>query len=195
MNMTTELSQLIKDNNGILLASDAEQAGVSRTRLSKLVEQGLLERTSWGVYVLAGAMDDELFSMQQRAPKVVYSHETALFLHGLSDRTPFHHSITVPSAYKPSQLLRERCKVYYIKRGLIDLGKTIAKTNLGNTVTVYDIERTICDVVRSRNRMDAQIVSEALRRSADSLDLNRLYSYSKEFGVTDMLRCYLGVLL
>lgn len=197
MNIPAELKALTKKNNGIIFTSEAEQAGVNRVVLSKLTALGELERTAHGTYVLAGSMGDEMFSMQKRAKKIVFSHETALFLHGLSDRTPFRHSITVPSSYKPSKRVAEACKIYYIKQDFAGIGLTTTKTNMGNKIMVYNMERTICDAIRSRNKMDSQIVLDALKRyaSLETADMNKLYNYAKKFRVDKILQQYMEVLL
>lgn len=197
MNIPAELKALIKKNNGIIFTSEAEQAGVNRVVLSKLTALGELERTAHGIYVLAGSMGDEMFSLQKRARKIVFSHETALFLHGLSDRTPFRHSITVPSSYKPSKLVAAACKIYYIKQDFASIGLTATKTIMGNKIMVYDMERTICDAIRSRNKMDSQIVLDALKRyaSLETADMNKLHNYAKKFRVDKILQQYMEVLL
>ena len=191
------VNQLLNQSNGVLLASTAIKSGLPRSQLSRFVELGVLERTDWGVYIRAGELDDELYSMQQRAKKIIYSHETALFLHGLTDRTPFRYSITVPSSYKPSQLIKDKCKIYYIKQDLADLGKVELKSNIGNKIAVYDIERTICDIIRNRSKLDKQIFTDALKKYAvrkDS-DLYRLNDYAQQFRVYKLLRQYMEVLL
>ena len=68
---------------------------------------------------------------------------------------------------------------------------------MGHTVIVYDPERTLCDVIRSRNKMDRQIVIEALKNYARSKekDLHRLFRYAENFGVEKILHQYLEVLL
>ena len=197
MLMPADLQDVFDKNNGILQTSTAEQAGLSRAILAKYANSGLIERISHGVYIPAGEIDDEIYSMQLRAKKLIFSHETALFLHGLSDRTPFRHSVTVPSGYKPSSVIKAVSKVFYIKPELFELGKTTAQTTMNHLVFTYDIERTICDVVRSRNKMDHQIVNDALKRytSLKTADFNKLYSYASQLGINNVLQKYLEVLL
>ena len=191
------LQNLLTENNDVFLASKAVQAGLSRYDLARFTERGILERAGRGVYVAPGGMGDELFSLQERAKKIVYSHETALFLHGMTDRTPNRYSITVPSYYKASQTVKDKCKVYYIKPDLLTLGQTAMPSGMGHQVVAYDLERTICDVVRSRNKMDGQIIVDALKNytSRQDMDLNRLNDYARKLSVYRILRNYLEVLL
>jgi hypothetical protein len=191
------VSQLLDQGNGLLLASKAVRSGLPRSRLSALVKDGLLERSDRGIYVRAGDLGDGLFSLQQRASKIVYSHETALYLHRMSDRAPVRHSVTVPSSYKPSAPLKDSCKIYYIKQMLIDVGKMEMPSGMGHTIIIYDLERTICDVIRSRNKIDSQIFTGALKGYAARQDknLHRLFLYAGEFGVSRLLKQYMEVLL
>lgn len=142
-------------------------------------------------------MQDELLAIANRSGKIIFSHETALFLHGISERTPFEHTITAPSGCIPSAAIKSECKVYYIKPELFELGKTVLKTPAGNDVPVYDLERTICDAVRSRNKIGTETFLAALKLYATSpkKDLNRLNACAKELRVANMLRRYLEVLL
>jgi predicted transcriptional regulator of viral defense system len=178
-------------------ASQAVKAGLHRQQLAGFVKSGVLERAERGIYISPDGLDDALFWMQQRAQKIVYSHETALFLHRITDRTPIRYSVTVPSSYKPSAALKNACKIYYIKQELLNLGKTEKLSGMGHTVITYDLERTLCDVIRSRNKMDGQIVIEALKNYAKNKgkDLHRLYRYAEKFGVKKILYHYLEVLL
>jgi predicted transcriptional regulator of viral defense system len=197
MKHLAHVRRLLDGENGVLLAQAAAQAGVRRQHLSALVDAGVLERAGRGVYVEAGGAGDELYTLQRRAAKIVYSHETALFLHGLTDRTPFRYTITVPNSYKPSGAIKAQCDVFYIRDELAGLGKREVPSCLGHTVIAYDLERTLCDIVRSRNKLDTQIVIDALKKYAVRKDKNLviLTEYAKTFRVSKILNQYLEVLL
>ena len=196
--ITTEIVQnLLSQGNGMFSASKAAESGIHRQQLSNFVKSGILERAGRGVYISPGGLDDVLYWMQQRAKKIVYSHETALFLHRMTTRTPIRYSITVPSSYKPSDVIKSSCKIYYIKQDLIDLGKTEQSSGMGNTIVAYNIERTLCDLIRSRNKIDNQIIIEALKNYAGNIrkDLHLLNQYAEKFGIGKILNHYLEVLL
>jgi predicted transcriptional regulator of viral defense system len=191
------VQQLLSQGNGTLTSSQAAKAGLYRQQLAGFVKSGILERAERGIYISPDGLDDALFWIQQRATKIIYSHETALFLHKMTDRTPIRYSITVPSSYKASDALRKNCKIYYIKPELIELGKIETMSGMGNIIVTYDIERTLCDVIRSRNKIDNQIVIEAVKKYAlrKDKDLHRLYKYAGNFGVEKIIHNYLEVLL
>ena len=64
------------------------------------------------------------------------------------------HTLTVYSGYNAHRITADgRCKVYTIKKELLDIGKIIVQDNCGNDIPMYDLERTVCDLMRSRNSM------------------------------------------
>ena len=197
MGIMDELTAIAATHGGIIETGSTTKQGISRAMLSKLCGQGLILRIAKGQYVLPDEIEDELLSISKRSNHLIFSHETALFLHGISDRVPFVHAITVPSNRAPSPKLKQQCKVYYVKRDLFELGRCTAKTPVGNDVPTYDLERTVCDVIRSRSRLGTETLLEALRLYAadPQKDLHRLNSYATLFHIENVLRQYLEVLL
>lgn len=191
------LAAIAKEHGGIIETKIADQHGISKATLSNLCKKGKILRIARGQYILPDDLQDELLSISKRSTQIVFSHETALYLHGISDRTPFEHSITAPSNNIPSTALKSECKVYYIKPELFDLGKTILKTPSGNEVPAYDLERTICDMIRSRKTLGTETFLAALKLYAASpqKNLNKLNGYAKKMRVANVLRQYLEVLL
>lgn len=165
--------------------------------LAKLCAEEKIRRILRGQYVFADDYPDELLSIDKRSPYILFSHETALFLHGISDRVPFKHTITAPSGKVPSRAIPSQCKVYYIKPALFDLGKTVLITPAGNEVSGYDLDRTICDIVRSRSKVGTETFLTALKGYAASpkKDLNKLGLYARQFHGANILQQYLSVLL
>ena len=197
MDYITELAAIASEHGGIIEAKIAAQRGISKAMLYKLCKEDKIHRIVKGQYILPDDMQDELLSISKRSDKIIFSHETALFLHGISDRTPFEHTITAPSGCIPSAAIKSECKVYYIKPELFDLGRTILQTPAGNNVQSYDLERTICDVIRSRNKVGTETFLAALKMYAVSpkKNLNKLNTYAKQLRVEKVLRQYLEVLL
>ena len=197
MEINALILKVLQQNNNTITTSQVEKLGVSRAVLSKYVKAGLLERSRQGVYILPDSVHDDMYTMMLRSEKIIFSHDSALFLNGLSERTPFEHSVTIPSNAVLSDVLREDCKCYYIKPELFEVGMVRRKTTFGNKVRCYDAERTICDLLRSRNRMDEETVISAIKNYAayDGKDLNRLAVYAEKFRVVKILKQYMEVLL
>lgn len=196
MDYITLLRNIAKQNGGVIETKIAIQNGVSKAMLSKLCKEGRIDRIMHGQYVMPNDIQDELVSVSKRSEKIIFSHETALWLHGISDRTPFEHTFTMPTgSFVPTPLFK--CKTYFIKSELFDLGKTMLKTPAGNMVPAYDLERTICDIIRSRNKVGTETFLAALKAyvSSPKMDLNKLNDYAKKMRVSAIVRRYLEVLL
>lgn len=192
-----KLQKLIKKQNGYVTTQDAMYEGIHREYLAIFVEEEKLIRTSPGVYQSPSAWEDKLYNYQQKKKRMIYSHETALYLHGLSDRDPIQYAVTLPTGYNTSQIKQIDLVTYTIKSSLFELGKTTMETAFGNDIIVYDKERTICDIIRSRSRIDKQVFNEGLKRYLNdtSKDLNKLQKYAIEMGIETVLRKYMEILL
>ena len=197
MGYAEKLETLLTDRGGTIVTAEANAAGIPNEGLRLLVTKGLLERVSHGVYISPEAFLDKMYVMQKRLSKIIYSHETALFLHDLTDRDPVRYAVTVPTGYEVKRLKEENVKVFYIKKELHESGVTTMTTVFGNSVFTYNRERTICDCVRSRNQMDISVVTEAIKRYAKlpDKDLNLLMSMAEKFKIAGIIRNYLEVLL
>jgi predicted transcriptional regulator of viral defense system len=196
-NPIEKVRDILRDQNGFLLTSDLVKYGIPRTYLSILVKNGEIERISRGIYSAANYVVDEMVSIQARYKGAIFSHETALYLLELTDRAPLFYSVTVPAVYNATPLKASGAKVYFVNRGLYLLGLITMKSPHGNDIKAFNLERTICDVLRSRNQMDIQFVNEALKKYVIRKDRNidQLYNYAKQFRIQKIVRETIEVLL
>jgi len=196
-NPIDKIREILENQNGILLTSDLVKFGIPRTYLSILVKRGEIQRISRGVYSAAGYMIDEMVSLQVRYKGAIFSHETAIYLLGLTDRTPLFYSMTVPAAYNATTLKASGAKVYFVKRNLFLLGVITLKSPHGNDVKTYNLERTICDLLRNRNQIDIQLLNEALKKYVihKNRNIDQLYNFAKQFRIQKIVREYIEVLL
>ena len=203
MVVKNELSQLerirkvLEDQHGTLLTSDLVHSNIPRTYLSILERNGEIEQVSRGVYKVPASIEDEMFSFQARYKSSIFSHETALYLHDLTDRTPLSYSITVPVGYHSISLKESGYKIFYLNRNLFDLGVILMKSPHGNEIRTTNPERTVCDVLRSRNQIDVQFVNEALKKYVihKNRNIDQFYNYAKQFRIQKIVREYIEVLL
>ena len=112
MDYMTELTAIAKTHGGIIETKIAAQRGISKAMLYKLCKEDKIHRIVKGQYILPDDMQDELLAISNRSERIIFSHETALYLHGISDRTPFEHTVTAPSGCIPSAAIKSECKVY-----------------------------------------------------------------------------------
>lgn len=184
-------------DNHLITTADVLSLGFSRQVLSNYVKEGLLERVRHGIYMLPDTIHDDMYTLMLSSENIIFSHETALFLNHLSERTPFVHTVTFPSNKTVPGAIKNECICFYIKPELHGIGLCERINTFGNTVRCYDRERTICDFLRTRARCDEETVISAIKSFAFSQekDLNRLAYYADLFKVKNELHKYMEVLL
>lgn len=197
VNPIVVIRNILKDQNGILLTSDLGKHGIPRTYLSILEKNGEIQQISRGVYSAIGDLMDEMVGIQVRYKGAIFSHETAAYLLDLTDRTPLFYTVTVPTGYNATSLKTRGVKVYFVNRGLYLSGLITVKSPHGNDIRTFNLERTICDLLRSRSQIDVQQINESLKRYVSKRDRNidLLNSYAKQFGIQKIVREYVEVLL
>ena len=188
---------LAQANGGMVTTAQVASAGIPRARISDMVKAGKLARVQRGVYCLTDAWEDEFLAAQLRFPKGVFSDGTALYLHDYTDRIPFRLTMTFPRSYRATSVREAGIVVRTCSDIVLDLGLTLAKTSYGNEVRTYDLERTLCDLVRGQAFVDVQVVNPAMKRyaSSRSRDIQKLLDYARALGVERKIRNYLEVLL
>ncbi|MBR0577007.1 type IV toxin-antitoxin system AbiEi family antitoxin domain-containing protein [Proteiniclasticum sp. BAD-10] len=197
MTNSKKIMEIMEKNNGIITSSEVTNAGISRGSLKHLVDTGRIERAARGVYQTKNVWDDEMYHLQVRYKKGIFSGETALFLHDLTDRTPMQYQMTFPSSYNLTNVKHNKVKGNRVIPKLYEMGVVVVKTPAGNRVRAYSVERTLCDILRKQNDVDIQVVSEAFKRYVERKDKNipLLSEYGKKLRVEGRLRAYLEVLL
>ena len=191
------LDSLLCENNGFLKTSDAVGAGISRTYLGEYVRSRRLTRVAQGLYKSEDAWEDVLYIIQVRYPGVVFSHETALYLLDFANREPVQCTVTLKTGTNSARLTKQGIKVYKVKDVLFNEGLTQAKSPTGNNLRVYNLERTICDLFRSRRNIEIQDLQSAIKEYVLFKEKNipLLMRYAKIFSIEKIVRQYLEVLL
>ena len=197
MKDSQRILEMAKTNNGVVTASMVSEAGISRGTLKYLYDNGKLERSARGIYILPEVWEDEFVNLQGRFRRGIYSHETSLFLLELTDRTPARFHMTFPGTYNLSKPKEEGILCSSAKEPLYSLGTCEVTTPGGNVVYSYNAERTLCDILKPKNQADISIVTDAFKRYAalKKKNIPLLSEYARELKVEQKLRSYLEVLL
>ena len=188
---------IAEERGGCFTTKQIEEAGISRVHLKKLVEDSTLQRIGRGYYMLKDALPDEYADLQRHSDLLVFSHTTALYLHGMSDRVPHTIDITVPTGTNISRIKKAdpNIRFHYIRSELFAMGLTESLSPMGFPIQVYDRERCICDLIRSRKNTDIQLYTQAIKEYfKHDPDILKLLNYGKQFGIQDKIRTYMEVL-
>ena len=181
---------------GTITAEQVTQAGLHRSVLQELVKSGELYRFGRGLYVRSGIWEDELYLLQRKYGRGIYSMETALYLHGYSDRAPAQYTMTFPKGYNTPSLKQENVTIKWVQQLNYPLGIIEIPSPCGNPIRVYDLERTLCDLLRGSGG-DIQIINPAMKRYVVSKDrdIHKLLQYAQQLRVQPKVQRYLEILL
>lgn len=193
----SDVAKMARENNGYISSAQVTSAGMPRRLLAEAVAAGELVQVERGLYALLDTWEDELYITQHRFSKGIFSDETALYLHGMTDRAPFSLTMTFPRSYNASAARGAGIVCRTCADDVLGLGRCEVRTPYGNSVRAYDIERTLCDIVRGQKVVDSQVVVPAMRAYAANRDRNvsKLMGYARKLGVERKIRSYMEVLL
>lgn len=191
------MDTLLKNSeNGTITTAQVTEAGLHRSILQEYVKDGELYQYGRGLYVLNDAWEDDFYLLQQRYKRGIYSHDTALYLLGYSDRAPAKYTMTFPRGYNAQSLKQENLILKRVVPDNYQIGRIEIDSPSGNPIHIYDLERTLCDLLRGSGS-DIQIVRDAMKRYASSRDKNlqKLVEYAEQLRVKPKILRYMEVLL
>ncbi len=197
MNSMNRMKNLIsKSTSGIISTQEVFEENITRNTLNKFIKNGELTRVGRGLYTINSAWEDDFFSLQKKYRKGIYSHDTALYLLGYSDRTPSIYTMTFPKGYNSPSIKQENIKVVRVIPDNYDLGIIEIQSPSNNTIRIYNLERTLCDILRGKGS-DIQIINAAMKKYAISKEknINLLMQYAEQLKVKDKILRYMEVLL
>lgn len=181
---------------GVITSAQVTEAGLHRNALQQLVKDGEIYRFGRGLYVRRNSWEDDFYLFQKKYGRGIYSHDTALYLLGYSDRTPAKYTMTFPKGYNAPSLKQETIIIKRVVPENYEFGQIQIKSPAGNLIRTYDLERTLCDILRG-NGSDIQIITDAMKRYAASGEKNihKLMQYAERLRVSPKVLRYLDVLL
>lgn len=181
----SKIQKLFKNNGGFITRADIDSAGIPSWFLSDFVKRNNLVKVAPGFYASNNFLIDDLFVLQKRFSKYIFSGISALYLHGLTDKIPTEIEVTAPQNYNPSRKIISNLSIHKISNDdKYHLGIEEVKTMFGNIVKVYDAERTICDVIKYRDRYDSETFVKAVKAYIKKTNNQiKLFRYAKELGI------------
>ena len=174
MEVTNEqkLKNMLRMNKGFITRKQVDSHKIPSWFLTDFVRRQGLIKIDKGFYAQERWIRDDYLVFQYKYPQFIFSHVSALFLHGLTDRLPDYFEVTGPKNYRPFSP-NPSVAIHTVSRDeTYRLGICKIKTALGHLVECYDMERTLCDIIKNSRKIDAEIYGKALRLYAKSKDKN-----------------------
>lgn len=189
----TKIRKLMNKNNGYITTKEIDENKIGRDYLKKMISTGEIERVSRGIYVDSNVLEDSFYTFYLKHPKAVFSHFTALYFHDLTEEVPYKFEITCSNNFYSNDF--DNYNVFYVKYDLVDLGAIMIDDKHGFKVRCYDIERCICDIIRSKNRLDFEQVKKSVKAyvKRKDKDINKLIRYAEKLGIKKEVTNFVGM--
>lgn len=198
-NATEEAIAIFLNHDGILRASEAQQFGIHRQTIARMLESGILIREEKGLYRLAGAQPWthlDLIQVTKLVPKAVICLISALNFHSLTTQIPRKVYVALPQKTKRPKISYPPMDFVWLSQRPYSAG--IEHHRMGSTdVAIYNAEKTVADTFKFRNKIGEDIAIEALRDylKRDGHDINRLLEFAKINRVKTVMEPYLKSIL
>ena len=157
MNYCDKIKKIADKNNGIVYAKDLEKQKIHRQFIAELEKKGYLTRIMKGIYVRDDVDLNEFWVLSKRYKNGIFSHNTALYFYNMTDRTPLKIDLTFPSN---NRIHNDFLKIHYVKKENHKIGATNIRLEDGTEINIYNIERTICDIIRDEKEWYLKVRKE-----------------------------------
>ena len=184
MDYVEKIREMARQSGGIITSKEIKSSNIPTIYLTRMVDNGQLTRVDRGMYMDPRGDYEEYYFFSNRFQVAVFSYVSALYLQGYTDMIPDEMEITVYKGYNPHSM-GQGVRIHYVKKEIYELGVTECITMLGNKVKAYDLERTVCDLIKDRDEIETELFSKTINNyvRCKNKDTNRLYEYSKQMKI------------
>lgn len=176
-----EIKKFFEKNHGYITTKEIENIGISKTLIPELINQKILIKVAYGIYIDNNLIEDEFYILQKRFSNIVFSYNTACYLLNLSDRAPYKIDITTINYNN----INENLNIHYVSKDKFNIGITEIESPYSNPIKIYSAQRCICDLLKNPNGVDLEVYNKIINNyfKQKNKDLTTLEEYSKIFNV------------
>ena len=174
---------------------ELEHHGYTRPRIRALVERGILEQVSRGLYRVAERSPSEHFTMLAvvaRVPHAVVCLLSALRFHEIGTQSPHEVWIAIDRKARKPRLEGLPVKVVRFSGQSLTNGVETRKVG-GRDVRITSVARTVADCFKYRNKIGLDVALEALREAwrGKRVTSDELWRYAQVCRVANVMSPYL----
>lgn len=183
---------IFKKAGGILKMSEAISFGIHRRELYELRDKGILEVIGRGLYrltTLPESSSPDFIPAAKKIPNGVICLISALAFHEITTQIPHFVYVALPRNARKPAINYPPMRYFWYSEKLLKTGVEKYKID-GCIIKIFDIEKTLIDCVKFRNKIGMDIVLEALKMywHSKKADLDKLFKYAKLFRVEKFLK-------
>lgn len=194
-----KIVNFVNKKNNMITTKEFKDAKVGFYYINKLIEDGYISKIEKGLYGKTDSFEDEYFIIQNRYKNAIFSYNTALFFLNKTEVTPNMIDITIPNDYNVSSINTKQIRVHYVNRKNIELGMIKIESPFGNIVKSYNLERTLCDIVRNENKcgLDIEQRNKIIKNAFVNNEINgsTLMQYAKKLKCEKKVRAIIEVMI
>lgn len=189
----------LTENKKFITTAELKDMGYSYYKIGKLEKNGLLRRVNRSTYENLSYKGDEndFFSAEAFVPNGVICLMSAARYYELTNFLPDTVDVAIERKKKVATLPDwPEIKIFYFDPVRMDLGVTEIREG-DNVFHIFDIEKTVVDIIYYRNKIGIEETSEVLKNYLKRRDrqIDRLYAYAKRLRCEKVVRTYLEVLV
>jgi predicted transcriptional regulator of viral defense system len=195
--METQLIEdFFREHSGIVETRQLREAGFTHYQLNHLMDSGRVVKLKQGLYKWNEADRDEMSDVARIVPAGVFCLFTACQYYELSTFISSEYHLAIPKKSKVVLPEYPPIKLYYWEQTSYSTGITQINKD-GIAIQMYDIEKTVCDMVRQRNKIGTDTVKEVVQHYLQRKDRNlaTLTRYAKELSIGQYVSDYISILL
>ena len=183
---------IVNQRGGIVSAKDLTRA--EYTRVLRAVGRGELIKVRQGVYATPQSLVNTMVDVEKIVPNGVICLYNAWAYHKLSTTIPPSVCIAIETKRKVRLPDDTSVQLYYWKKEYLHFGIEEQEYS-GYKVRITDLERSVCDAIKYRNKIGLDLCGEVMRSYLKRSDrsLSRLYAYAKRLRVANVLNNYLEI--
>lgn len=188
------LQELLKTNNGYITSSLVTELGIHRMYIKIMADKNMIKKVESGVYIDSNIKEDKYYTLNLAFPNIIFSHLTSLYLQGyLQENKLNNYDITIMKNVYNEKL--KKYNTFGVNKDEFSVGLIDYKTDNGNIIKIYDVERSICDVIKDRKRLDLDLIKYAVRKylKSDKCDLNKVYNYAEKLDIKGLVKDFIDI--
>lgn len=187
-----QILALAKKNKGIVTTKMVTENNIPRIYITKLIKEKKLNRIERGIYSTSTSKVNKYYSMQNKSKKIIFSHFTALEIQGFYKNIDEKEQLSVMQSYNAQKF--NNYKVFYDNIKTYKYGQ-IEYIYEGNKIRIYDIERSVCDIIKDRYRFDESKYNKFINFYFNKANINykKLLEYSTKLKINKTVHHYLSL--
>lgn len=193
MSNEKKVIEFLNNNHGYITTAEFLALGINKPLIQKFINEGLIKKVSYGLYMDNSILKDEYYILQKKYPLAIFSYNTALYILNLTNRTPTQIDITVPRDKK----VRGNYNIHRVSKKYYNIGIIEAESPNGNPIKIYNAERCICDMLRTEGEFDLELQNRVLDYYFSSKDKNidLLLEYAEIFNIYEKVNTIVEVMM